>query len=63
MAEVKTVEISRGVTIEKNGVYHKFNCGLEIELSEGDDPQKCREKGWNTVERELERKIDELDDE
>ncbi|MFW6311216.1 MAG: hypothetical protein ACOC1K_03165 [Nanoarchaeota archaeon] len=60
MARVKSFTAGRGVTIEHRGIYHKFNCSIEIEIEEGDDTTDIKEKAWNTVDKELEKKIDEV---
>ena len=57
MAKVKSFKAGRGVTIEKNGVYHKFNCEIEIEIEENDNTQEIKNRAWNTVDTELEKQI------
>jgi|GEM_PF-6229916 hypothetical protein len=51
---------SFGTSAEIRGTWYKFNSGIEVEFTEGDDIQKGREKAWNTVIHEVEKQIMEL---
>lgn len=56
---MKSFKVSFGMTAVIRDVYHKFNCEVEIELEEGDNPEEVKKKAWNTVISEIERKVQE----
>lgn len=59
MAKVKSFHSSFGMSLDINNVWHKFSCGIEIEVEEGDDIAKIKEMAHNTVHLEVEKQIQE----
>lgn len=57
MARVKTFSSSCGVSMDIKGTWHKFSCGIEIELDEGDDVAKVKQMAHDTVAIEVEKQI------
>jgi DNA/RNA endonuclease YhcR with UshA esterase domain len=57
MAKVTRFSSVFGMSLEIKGVWHKFQCGIEIEPEEGDDLEKIKEKAHNTVVLEVEKQF------
>lgn len=60
MPKVKAIKAEYGASVEIKGVWHKFNFGIELELSENDDSDIVKEKAWNTCEVEIEKQIQQI---
>lgn len=60
MAKLKTFKAEAGISLELQGTWYKFHCGVEIEIEPNDDPNKVKEMAWNTVSRELEKQVEEV---
>jgi hypothetical protein len=57
MAKVKSFHSSFGMSLDIKGTWHKFQCGIEVEVEEGDDLAKVKEMAHNTVQVEVEKQI------
>lgn len=57
MAKVKELSASCGVSAEINGVWHKFNFGITVEVEKGDNTSKIKEMLWDTCYVEVEKQI------
>jgi hypothetical protein len=57
MAKVKSFHSSCGISLDIKGTWHKFQCGIEVEIEEGDDLAKVKEMAHNTVQVEVEKQI------
>lgn len=57
MAKVTKFSSVFGMSLEIKGIWHKFQCGIEIEPEEGDDLEKIKEKAHNTVQLEVEKQL------
>ena len=60
MAKLKEFKAEAGISIEIAGSWYKFYCGVVIEMEKDDDPNKVKDMAWNTVSRELEKKVEEV---
>lgn len=63
MARLKEIEVSYGVTIEKNGVYYKPNATAKIELDDLDSVEKRKVvwlQAWEMVEEQVAKQIEGL---
>lgn len=60
MAKVKEVTASYGASAEINGVWHKFQFGITVEIEDGDDTNKVKEMCWNTCQVEVEKQFNEV---
>lgn len=59
MAKVTRFRAGYGLSAEINGIWHKFNAEIEIEMENGDDVQEQKRKAWNTVIAEVEKQVEE----
>lgn len=57
MAKVTNFHVMRGVTLEYQGHWLKFECGIDIAPDAGDDMKAIKKRAWDTVEQELEREL------
>lgn len=59
MPKMKSFKTEYGISLEIDGVWHKFYAGVEIEVENGDKTDDIKKKAWNTVINEVEKQIDE----
>lgn len=57
MAKVTKFTSSFGMSLDIQNVWHKFHCGIEIEIEEGDNIEEVKKKAHNTVHLEVEKQI------
>jgi hypothetical protein len=60
MAKLKSFKVEYGSSVEIKGTWHKFNCGVELEIEDGDDTDAVKKRAWNTVYNEIEKQVSEL---
>ena len=60
MARVKQFKAGLGLSIEINGVWHKFNCEVDVEPDENDDMEQVKSRAWDTVSDQIYKQIDEI---
>lgn len=60
MAKVKTVEASYGTSVEFQGVWHKFQFSMALDVEDGDNVADVKSKLWNTVVLEVQKQIEQL---
>lgn len=58
--KLKSFKAEAGISLEIQGTWYKFYAGVEVELEDGDDTEKVKEKAWNTVSRELEKRVQDV---
>lgn len=63
MAKVKSFKASYGISAEMQGIWHKFESGIEIEVEPEDNLDDVKRKAWNTVKHEVEKKVLEVAEE
>jgi len=59
MVKVRSFKAEYGMSVELNGVWNKFYCGIELELENEDDTQDVKKKAWNTVVLEVEKQVED----
>jgi len=59
MATVVEFKSEIGVSVEIEGTWYKFNCGLVVKPDKGDNMEEVKKKAWNTVESEISKQVKE----
>lgn len=60
MAKVKTFKADYGISAEIHGIWHKVSSGIEITVEDNDNFEDVKNKAWNTVKLEVEKKVIEI---
>lgn len=63
MARLRMFRAGHGLSVEVKGVWHRIDCAVEIELEEGDSSDAIKRKAWETVDREIEKRLEEISEE
>ena len=59
MAKLTKIKISYGLSFEDNGVWHKPECGVEFEITPGDNINTILKEGWDQVKNELNKQLND----
>ena len=57
MAKVVLFGVGYGVSIEHKGVWHRFDCKIDMQIEENDALADVKTKAWNTVYAEVEKQF------
>lgn len=62
MAKVTKISVSRGVSFQKGQYdpWYKMQCGIELDIEDGDDIEAVKKKAWNTVDVEIEKQLQDI---
>lgn len=58
MAKITKVKVTYGLSYEDQTVWHKPECGVEVELEPGDTVEKVFQDCWDKVRTELSKEIE-----
>lgn len=57
MSKVVKFSTEYGLSVQIKDIWHKFGCGIEVEIEPNDDVKEVKERAWNTVIGEVERQM------
>lgn len=59
MAHVREVEVSLGLSVDKNGVWVKGSTKVTVAMEKGEDVQACFARAFELADESLEEKMNE----